>query len=65
MADEPIAPIVRFFADGSDVIAVDERGRRFRTAAGSFDWRPDDPAEPAQGKRRGSVAIAGRSRGRA
>jgi hypothetical protein len=55
LADEPIAPIVRFFADGSDVIAVDERGRRFRTPAGSFAWQADDPVEPAQGDYRGGT----------
>jgi hypothetical protein len=32
--------IVRFEQLGDRVVAVDESGKRFATAAGKFDWRP-------------------------
>ena len=46
MANETPGKIVKFEDFDGHVIATDDKGQRFVTPAGRFDWRPLDPPQP-------------------
>jgi hypothetical protein len=37
--------LVRFWEDGADVVALDDRAQTYRTRKGTFDWRADPSIE--------------------
>jgi hypothetical protein len=46
MTDAKAGRLVRFEDRDGHVIATDDKGQRFITPAGRFDWHPLDPPQP-------------------